>query len=45
MTVKFWQWPLSSMTWAWRRGLYLGGGFNLVDGKPAVGVALLRPAS
>jgi trimeric autotransporter adhesin len=26
-------------------GLYLGGGFNLVDGKPAVGVALLRPAS
>ena len=26
-------------------GLYLGGDFNLVDGKPAVGVALLRPAS
>jgi len=25
-------------------GLYLGGGFNLVDSKPAVGVALLRPA-
>ena len=26
-------------------GLYLGGDFNLVDGKPAVGVALLRRAS
>ena len=26
-------------------GLYLGGDFNLADGKPAVGVALLRPAS
>jgi trimeric autotransporter adhesin len=26
-------------------GLYLGGGFSLVDGGPAVGVSLLRPAS
>jgi hypothetical protein len=26
-------------------GLYLGGAFSLVDGNPAVGVALLRPAA